>query len=417
MARKNFGLKNFFLSFAIVCIALYIFQNINGSVDIGVAENGNLEDVIRADGIIVKDEEVYDATLDGSVSYYYDDGTKIKEGQLVADLNTDTNYAQINKQISEIQVAIDLKNNSEGNAVEVLLKETLSSCENEIQASILNDDLHTMYNIVGQVDNNGMHTYSDGEYEGYDVNQLETLKSSLLSSVSTNKVPYYSNHAGIITYKIDGLEDVYKFENVLNITPSSTIKKEYTITDESKVETVVKNESIFKMIKNFEYYITATVDNEKAKLFEESKYIKTRIISEGSQHEVWGYIKKINYGSEESVLILYFDDYFYKIYDKRYVDLELITDVHEGLKINTIALTKVNGLTGVYVEDASNIIKFFPVEILGQDENNAIVSIGEYVGENERNQIYVADKGYSTIKIFDKIILEPEKVYEGQIAD
>jgi len=417
MARKNFGLKNFFFSFAIVCIVLYIFRNINGSVDMGIAENGNLEDVIRADGIIVKDEEVYNATLDGSVSYYYEDGTKIKEGQLVADLNTDTNSAQINKQISEIQIAIDLKNNSKVNTVEVLSKETLSSYENEIQASILNEDLDTMYNIVGQVNNNGMHTYSDDKYEGYDIEQLKTLKSSLVGSVSTNKVPYYSSHAGIFTYKIDGLEDMYKFENVLSITPSSTIKKDYTITDESQVETVVKNESIYKIIKNFEYYIAATVDNEKAKLFEENKYIKTRILSEGSQHEVWGYIKKINYGSEESVLILYFDDYFYKVYDKRYVDLELITDIHEGLKISTKALTEVNGLTGVYVEDASNIIKFFPVEILGQDENNAIVSVGEYVGENERKQIYIADKGYSTIKIFDKIILKPEKVYEGQIAD
>lgn len=416
MARKNFGLKNFFFSLAAVCIVVYIFKNINGSVDIMVAENGNLEDVIRADGILVKDEEVYNATLDGSVSYYLDDGTKIKEGQLVADLNTDTNSAQINKQIAEIQIAIDLKNNSEENAA-ALSKETLVSYKNEIQASILNEDLNNMYNIVGQVSNKVMNTYSEDKYDKYDVSQLETMKNSLISSVSTNKVPYYSSQAGIITYKIDGLEETYKFENVLNMTPSSTIKQDYTMTDKSKVQTVVKDDSIYKIIKNFEYYILATVDNEKAKLFEENKYIKTRILSDGSQHEVWGYIKKINYGSEESVLVLYFDDYFYKVYDKRYVDLELITDTNEGLEISTKALIQVNGLTGVYVEDASNIIKFFPVEILGQDENNAIVSIGEYVAENERRQIYIADKGYSTIKIFDKIILEPENVYEGQIAD
>lgn len=417
MARKNFGLKNFFFSFAIVCIVVYIFQNINGSVDTMVAENGNLEDVIRADGIIIKDEEVYNATLDGSVSYYYDDGTKIKEGQLLADLNADANFAQINKQIAEVQIAIDLKNSSEKNTAAVLSKETLSSYENDIQTSILNDDLNNMYNIVGQVNNKGMNTYTDDKYDGYDVTQLETMKNSLLSSVSTNKVPYYSSHAGLITYKIDGLENMYKFENVLNMTPSSTIKQDYTMTDKSQAQTVVKNDSIFKIIKNFEYYIAATVDNEKAKLFEENKYIKTRIISDGVQHEVWGYIKKINYGSEESVLILYFDDYFYKVYDKRYVDLELITDIHEGLKVNIKALIEKNGLTGVYVEDASNIIKFFPVEILGKDDNNAIVSIGEYVGENERKQINIADKCYSTIKIFDKIILEPDNVYEGQIAD
>jgi len=135
------------------------------------------------------------------------------------------------------------------------------------------------------------------------------------------------------------------------------------------------------------------------------------------KQEYWGYIKKINYGSEQSVLILYFDDYFYKIYDKRYVNLELITDIYEGLKINAKSLTQLNGLTGVYVQDASNIIKFFPVEIIGKDEEYVIIDPGQYVGDNERKVINIGDKVYSTVKIFDKVILEPENVYDGEIAD
>nr|WP_300090509.1 HlyD family efflux transporter periplasmic adaptor subunit [Sedimentibacter sp.] len=419
MARKNFGLKNFFFSFATVCLVIYIFKNINGSVDIMVAENDKLEDVIEASGIVVKDEEVYAASLDGSVTYYYDDGTKVKEGLLVADLNTDTNSAQINKQIEEVQTAIDLKKSKDNSAAseQALSDETLSSYETELQASILSSDLDAMYNIVGQVNNKSIETYSGGEYEQYDIEQLETMKKSLIGSSSTNKVPYYSGMAGIITYKIDGLEDVYKFEDVMNLTPSSTKEQDYALSDKSQSDKVAKDEGIYKIIRNFEYYIAATVDNEKAKLFEENKYVKVRVLSDGSEHEVWGYIEKINYGSESSVLILYFDDFFYKIYDKRYVNLQIITDIHEGLKISPAALTKKDGLDGVYVEDASNIIKFFPVEILGQNGDVTIVSNGEYAGENERRIIYINDKNYSTIKTFDKVILEPDKVYEGQIAE
>lgn len=414
--RKNFGLKNFFFSLAAVVLSFYIFQNINGSVETMVAEKGNLEDVIKADGIIIKDEKVYNASVGGSVAYYYEDGTKVKEGQLVADLNTDTNAQEINKQITEIQSAIDKKKNT-GNSTAALSNEALVSYENEIQASILNNELDSMYNIVGQVNNNiGISSFEDS-YEQYDVDQLEAMKANLTNSISTHKVPYYSGQAGLITYKIDGLENEYNIENVLNMTPSSTVKKDYTLKDKKQSNTVVENEGIFKIIRNFEYYIAATVDNEKAKLFEENKYIKTRILSDGEQHEVWGYIKKINYGSEQSVLILYFDDYFYKIYDKRYVDLELITDIYEGLKISTKALAELNGQTGVYVQDASNIIKFFPVEIIGKDEDFAIISTGEYIGEHDRRIIKINDKVYPTVKIFDKIILEPENVYDDQIAD
>jgi putative membrane fusion protein len=199
------------------------------------------------------------------------------------------------------------------------------------------------------------------------------------------------------------------------VTPSAAVKREYAVRD--KKEFVHNGESLYKIIRNFEYYILVTVNNEKAKLFEENKFIKVRVLSEGGQHLVWGYIEKINYGSEESVLVLFFDDYFYKVYDKRYVNVELITAAYEGLKIRNEALTELYGMKGVYVKDASNIIKFFPVEILGSDEEYSVVFPGEYIGINERNIISVGEKRYPTIKIFDKIILEPDKVYEGQIAD
>lgn len=408
MARKNFGLKNFFLSFVIVVIAIYIFQNFKSPADIMIVENGILEDVIKAEGIVIKDENVYKANIDGNVLYYCEEGAKIKKGQLIADINTDADSVEVNRQIAEIQAAIDRLEKSD----QLLSQESFTAYQNELQISILNNDLENMYDIVEQMANGD---YLGSRYEGYTVGQLYDMKNILVNSISTHKVAHYSDRAGIISYKTDGLEGIYNFENVLDMTPSSFNKREYTI--KSKKEHIQSGEDFYKIIKNFEYYIAARVNNEKAKLFEENKYIKVRVLSDGGQHLVWGYIEKINYGSEESVLVLFFDDYFYKVYDKRYVNIELITATYEGLKIKNQALTEQNGMKGVYVQDASNIIKFFPVEILGSDEEYSIVYPGDYIGVNERNIIKVGEKRYPTIKIFDKIILEPDKVYEGQIAD
>ena len=97
--------------------------------------------------------------------------------------------------------------------------------------------------------------------------------------------------------------------------------------------------------------------------------------------------------------------------------MELITDIYEGIKINTQSLTEKDGMTGVYVQDASNIIKFFPVEIIGRDESFAIVALGEYVEKDERRIIKIDGKNFYTVKIFDKVVSDPETVYEGQIAD
>lgn len=417
MTKKSFGLKNFFFSFVIVCIVIYIFQHSNGSVATIVAEKGTLEDIIVANGIVVKDEEVSSANVDGNITYYHNDGDKVNKGLLVADINTDSNAAQIKSQIAEIESALKLKNNEKKELNQVSAAKTDNKIsKSDLQVSILNNDTDKMYNIVGQVNDNEDKDISENKYKDYDISQLESLKNSLSKSLGTNKIPYYSSRSGIITYKIDGLEDNYKYENVLALTPSSTIKTDYTETDSSKSTNVLKGDKLFKIIRNFDYYIAATLNNKYAKLFEENKYIKTRILSNGSsENEVWGYIKKINYGSEESVLIIRFDDYFNNIYDKRYIDLQLITDIHEGIKIDSKALFEKNGMTGVYVKDISNIVKFFPVEILGKDENTAIIFIGDYVSESQRKVINVSEKKYETIKIFDKIILQPDKVYEGQI--
>jgi len=420
MSKRNFGLMNFFFSFVIVCIVIYIFRNYNGSVETIAAEKGILEDIIEAKGIVVKDEEVFSASIDGNITYYHNDGEKVNKGLLVADIHTDSNSTQIKNQISEIQTAIDFKNKNESKEKEqgenAITNEEMSILQNDIQTSILNSNLDDMYTIIGQVNNNGVQSSSSNKYDSYNITDLKSMISSLSKVLGTNKIQFYSQQSGILTYKIDGLEDSYKYENVLNLTPSSTIQMDYTETDSIKNLTVTKGNAIFKIIKNFDYYIAATVNNEDAKLFEENKYIKTRFKYDGLENEAWGYIKKINYGSENSVLIIYFDDYFYKIYDKRYVDLELITDTNEGIKIDTKALAQKDGLTGVYVADASNIVKFFPVDILSQHDNTSIISLGSYVSEDQRRVINVLDNSYETIKIFDKIILEPDKVYEGQIV-
>jgi len=212
VARKNFGLKNFFLSFVIVVIAIYIFQNFKSPPDIMVVENGILEDVIKAEGIVVKDENVYKATIDGNVLYYCEEGAKIKKGQLIADINTDADSAEVNRQIAEIQAAIDRLEKSS----QVLSQENFTAYQNELQISLLSNDLENMYNIVEQMTRGD---YYGSQYEGYSASQLREMKNNLVNSISTHKVPYYSDRAGIISYKTDGLEEIYTFENVGDMTP------------------------------------------------------------------------------------------------------------------------------------------------------------------------------------------------------
>jgi len=203
--KKSFGLKNFLFSFVMVCVVIYIFQNYNGSVETIVAEKGSLEDIVEAKGIVIKDEEVYSASIDGNVTYYLDDGEKINKGLLVADIHTDLNSSQIKNQISEIQSAIELKNKNEVAKKEqgeiAITNEEMSSFQNDIQSSVLNNNLEEMYNVIGQVNNSGVQVSLSNKYDSYNVNELKAMVSSLSKGLETNKVPYYSQNQELLHIK------------------------------------------------------------------------------------------------------------------------------------------------------------------------------------------------------------------------
>lgn len=417
-SKRNFGFKNFLFSFVAVIIAIYVFQSKSSAVDIMVVEKSTLENIIEAKGIVVKDEKVYTSTVDGNITFHQEEGAKVNQGLLIEDINSSSKSSEINLQLSQIEEAINKKTeNSDDNGEISVANATTKENNNEIQDiqnSIINKDYENMYETVSNINEN---KNLENPYLDYTLTQLNNMKSNLTKSLNTNKVPYYSQRAGVLSYKIDGLENVYTFENIYNMMPSNTVLNEYTVTDMKQISSVKSGDSLYKIIRNFNYYMAVTLSNDFAKLFEEKKYIKVRVVYEGSANEIWGYIEKINYGSDQSTLILYFDDFFNVIYDKRYVDLQLITDIHEGLKIETKSLVEKDGIKGVYVKDASNIVKFMPVKILGEDENTIVVSEGSYVSEKQRNTIDINDKKYETIKIYDNIILRPDKVAEGQIVD
>jgi putative membrane fusion protein len=420
-SKRNFGFKNFLFSFVAVIIAIYVFQSKSDAVDIMIVEKGTLENIIETKGIVVKDEKVYSSTVDGNITFHQEEGAKVNQGLLIEDINSSSNSSEIKAQLSQIEEAINKKteNSSENNGNSDSLVANATTNENndeiqDIQNSIINKNYENMYETVSNInaDKN-----LENPYNEYTLTQLSNMKKNLTNSLNTNKVPCYSQRAGILSYKIDGLENVYTFDNIYNMMPNNTVLNEYTITDMKQVSSVKSGDSLYKIIRNFNYYMAVTLSNDFAKLFEEKKYIKVRVVNDGVANDIWGYIEKINYGSDQSTLILYFDDFFNVIYDKRYVDLQLITDLHEGLKIETKSLVDKDGIKGVYVKDASNIVKFMPVKILGEDANTIVVSEGSYVSEKQRNTIDINDKKYETIKIYDNIILRPDKITEGQIVD
>ena len=374
MSKKRFYFRNYVIIFIIVCSFLYLVQKYNNMIDISILEYGELEEIIDTSGIIIKDEAVINSSCYGDVKYYYNEGQKVNKGAYLADISTVNSIEQINAELE-------------------LINKAINSTDNII--------------TIGNSDNSKYSKYTDEE--------LMVLKSSFEKALANNKLPVFSPKSGFVTYVFDGLEDTFNYDEVLNIMPSRLHNLEETIINTNNTNSVNVNDNLLKVVNNFEYYMVCLVNNSDISTYKEGSYIRVRF--ENYDKIIYGYIEKINSSSEESAIIISFDDFFYKVYNKRIIKVELIKDIYQGIKVDKEAVIEKDGITGVYVKDISNIIKFFPIQIIGSNDEFYMVSQGEIIAEGERGRITIDDKLYSTVKAFDKVVLDPDKVYEGQIVD
>ncbi len=375
MSKKRFYFRNYVIIFILVCSFLYVVQKYNNMIDTSILEYDELEEIINTDGIIIKDEAILSSKSIGDVKYYYNEGQKVNKGAYLADISTVSSAEQINAEIELINKAL---NNSTDNVI-----------------------------TIGNGENSKYSKYTDDE--------LKVLKESFEKALTNNKVPVFSPKSGLVTYVFDGLEDAFKYEDVLDIMPSRLHNLEEVVVNTNNTGSVNVDDKLLKVINNFEYHMVCLVNNSDISTYKEGSYVRVRFNDDDDI--IFGYIEKINSSSEESVLIISFDDFFYKVYNKRIVKTELIKNIYQGIKVDKGAVIEENGITGVYVKDISNIIKFFPIEIIGSDNEYYMVSQGDIITEGDRGRITINGEIHSTVKTFDKVVLDPDKVYEGQIVD
>lgn len=374
MSKKKLRLRRYIIVLVLIFIVLYLIQKYNKIIDISVLEYGEIEETVSTKGFIIKDEVIVDAKCFGSVTYYYNEGEKINKSGYLADISTTNSTEQINQEIKNIEEAI--------NSPESII-------------------------TIG----NGQ----ESKYSKYTKEELAALKKTYEDALVRGKVPIFSPKSGIVTYNFDGLESHFDFDKVLELMPSDLENLEEIKTNTYDLSDVNGQEPIMKVINNFEFYIACIISNNDVSTYKEGSYIRVRFNDDAKL--VFGYVEKINIGTEESVIILRFDDYFYKVFNQRIAEVDLINNIRQGIKVDKNAIIEKDGLTGVYIKDISNIIKFLPIEIIGSDKKYCVVSQGEILGEGERGIININDKIYNTVKAFDKVVLDTDKVYEGQIVD
>ena len=220
---------------------------------------------------------------------------------------------------------------------------------------------------------------------------------------------YKAEDAGIISYKVDGLEEVYNEENIEKIDYQLIMDKQKS-TSLGQRNSVKTGDPLYKIIDNFSYAMAIPIEDEKVlKAYSKDKAVDLLVNSKTS---LKGKVSRVNRTNEtKGVLIVSLNDKLSELGYDRVLNVSLIESRSECFVIPTKAIVEVDNQTGVYILELNGLVKFRPIEILTQNEIDTTISIGDEKG-NIKNK---KGEDLRTLSAFEEVITEPENIEEGEI--
>lgn len=380
----------------------------NKPVQTEIANAIDYEDVIKASGIIVRDETLYKTETGGSLQSEVFDETRVSRGKKIATVYTDGIDSNLKSELDSINEKIE-KLESATSQTQVFAND-LASVEAGIKSGIdelvsasVSSDMSSL-SVIEQEISSLMSTQR--RVSGADtprqnaLNDLYTQKSETEGKINSAKKDIYASSAGVYIAGVDGCEQymtpgavinmsVEEF-NSLNIPKRSEVKEHYDA-----------GEYVCKTVDNGKWYVCATVDQKDISEFEKGDRVYIRM-PELASDEVDGEIENISEESGGKVLVTLSSGHYIKgVYSERCAEIEIILSRYSGLKVPISAVRVEGEDTGVFV-NTDGVARFRKIDILYKDDKMAIADIS-------------SESGY--LKMYDPVIVNGKDIEQGKIIN
>lgn len=453
----NFGIAIFVVIFAYLVFVIITFA-VKEKVDYTIAEIGELSKSNTYTGLIIRKEEVVVSEDEGYIRYFTAEGSRIRKGNDVSAIVTNTSKLQLlDEKIFETNQALELNN--------------IAYSEDSINYYYLKNRIKNY--VINQHNKKFVSTYMTKKQIQNDISDIRNTviqqQAELGLTASTNALlleeelseglsVYKAPRSGIVSYHIDGLEDI--FYDTLQIADLAREPKVQKINTESSV---ANEQPIFKIVDNYLWYIAAEIDNECKMQIEDKNYIGIEFPEKNISIDVK--VKDILTEGKKVYLILEVDRMMTEFLTDRFLQFEIIYEDYKGIKIPETAVTTklfakiplnyygyINNQYGIkYKVDLIDVpgqstIDVVPVKILKRDDSyiyvpiNKNIKIGDVLSDTDADTlqtteftieetveiegVYVVNKGFAVFKFIDTAyqeqdyrIIEPYISYGVRIYD
>ena len=285
------------------------------SLSIYEVQNSYIDTNISATALIVRQEELVNATSSGYVSYYVRDGEKIGKNKTVYTIDeTGSIYEKIKDADSD---AFELTNDGLSE-----IRTRISNFENYFNYASFSD----VYNFHYDIENAVLELTNEAMIE-----QLTSLDDSSTDISTYKKVT--TTDSGIITYYKDGYENF----DIHNFKASDINKSNYKKATLKTGEIINSGDPVYKLITSENWYLIAELSDKQVKELSDQDTVTVNIHN-SSKNITCNF--ELTKQDNKNFIIISLNQQMVNYINDRFIDIVIIQDQNNGLKIPNTSITK-----------------------------------------------------------------------------
>ncbi len=309
----NIGMLIFFAMLIYVVVFVVISLRVEKIVPYEVRE-GSLAMNYTYRALALRDEEIVTADKSGYINYFAREGERVALGNLVYLVDESGDF-------KEYKESLSMEESSLSDAELMELRSDIVEFVHGFEPTNFSAMYDFRYDINSQV------------MRLSNAHLTENIASIGDGSLSSMVSYCYAPNTGIVTYYIDGYEDI----TPKDITKAMFDEEKYQKKQLIETELIAAGDTAYKLSKSENWSLILPIEEDMAQDFLEEEYIKVRFLK--NQYESWGEVFIINGSDGQTFMQLLFNNSMITFVKDRFVDIELLLHEETGLKIPNTSIT------------------------------------------------------------------------------
>ena len=322
--------------------------------------------------VIFRRETLVRSNVGGTAAYATEDGSRIKRGEKIMEIQSDGQTAsalESSEALTSVKIdemlTVDIENlNKEIEALDKMIHQESALQNFERVAELKQDLMLKLDKKVKLQDDKSLLRKGASSFKQAYVGSLEAVEGEL--------VEFFSQDAGIVSFRTDALEQTLTLENLYTIDYQKLMSNKSVTLRDLTTELVTPGSIVYRLVDPSTWFIAAQITKEEIDLYEKDKVLDV----EFDGKKIVGSVADVFESGGNGILVIKINELHPDFYTKRFVEARVVRENFQGLKVRKSSIVTRDNVTGVFVLDIDHRALFRPVKILGYDEDFAIVKDG-----------------------------------------